>query len=246
MTQESEHIKVEDNSGDHAYFTMIPNMLIDTLDACALTTYIIMKRLSGESQKPVWISKRYLMKQLRVGYPRVQEILDSLNKVGAVSFLGEGLATVKGVEQKVSYFSVQNIWADNIAHFKTKFDKGVSVQQQGVFLPSNTGVATQQPNKNILNKKDINKNIGAHFEDFWKAYPKKKSKGDAEKAWQKLNPSKELFESILNSIAAHKKSRQWTEDNGRYIPYPATFIRAKGWEDEVEVMAEEQVYSFKS
>ena len=38
------------------------------------------------------------------------------------------------------------------------------------------------------------------FAQFWEAYPKKRSKGEAEKAWAKLKPDKALLERILNSL----------------------------------------------
>ena len=71
------------------------------------------------------------------------------------------------------------------------------------------------------------------FDEFWAAYPKKKSKGDAEKAWAKLKPNNKTFEKIMASIAKQKKSKDWKKDNGQFIPYPATWLRAKGWEDEI-------------
>lgn len=71
------------------------------------------------------------------------------------------------------------------------------------------------------------------FERFWEAYPRKKAKGDAEKAWKKLKPDDELFFKILSAIAAQKNGLDWTKDSGKFIPYPATWIRAKGWCDEV-------------
>lgn len=71
-----------------------------------------------------------------------------------------------------------------------------------------------------------------HFEDFWKAYPKKKAKGDAEKAWKALKPNEETFDKILGAIESQKKTQQWQKENGQFIPYPATWLRSKGWEDE--------------
>lgn len=72
----------------------------------------------------------------------------------------------------------------------------------------------------------------SRFDAFWEAYPKKKSKGDAEKAWRSLNPDNLLVDRILASVERQKKSAQWKEAEGKYIPYPATWLRAKGWEDE--------------
>lgn len=70
------------------------------------------------------------------------------------------------------------------------------------------------------------------FEQFWSAYPKKRSKGQAEKAWNKINPSNELYITIMRSLDKAKVSKDWTKDGGQFIPYPATWLNAKGWEDE--------------
>ncbi len=78
-----------------------------------------------------------------------------------------------------------------------------------------------------------NENINENrFKRFWSVYPKKKSKGQAEKAWSKINPSEQLLETIISKIEQAKTSQDWLKDNGQYIPYPATWLNAKGWEDE--------------
>lgn len=70
------------------------------------------------------------------------------------------------------------------------------------------------------------------FAAFWQAYPRRKSRGQAEKAFAKLNPSEQLLAAILAGIERAKTSEQWTRDEGKFIPYPATWLNAKGWEDE--------------
>ena len=72
------------------------------------------------------------------------------------------------------------------------------------------------------------------FDEFWGAYPKKKSKGAARKAWDKLKPRPEMRAKILRSIERAKQSSDWLEADGKYIPYPATWLNAEGWEDGVE------------
>jgi len=72
------------------------------------------------------------------------------------------------------------------------------------------------------------------FIKFWNAYPKKKAKGDAEKAWLKINPSEHLIEIILSAVQRAKTSRDWLKDSGQFIPHPATWLNRKGWEDEYE------------
>jgi hypothetical protein len=70
------------------------------------------------------------------------------------------------------------------------------------------------------------------FEQFWKAYPKRRSKGQAEKAFLKINPDEQLLSAILEAVERAKKSEDWIKEKGKYIPHPATWLNAKGWEDE--------------
>lgn len=71
------------------------------------------------------------------------------------------------------------------------------------------------------------------FEQFWQVYPRKVSKKDAIKAWEKLSPGPGLQEQILDAVAKQRYCAQWTRDNGEAIPYPASFIRGERWKDEI-------------
>lgn len=77
------------------------------------------------------------------------------------------------------------------------------------------------------------KGVAAGFAEFWSAYPLKKAKATAEKAWAKLKPSADLQAAILSAIAAHKLSADWMRDGGQYIPHPTTWLNQRRWEDEV-------------
>lgn len=72
------------------------------------------------------------------------------------------------------------------------------------------------------------------FEGFWQAYPKKRSKGAARKAWAKTvarDPA--LAETILEDVLwRRERDPKWTKDGGRYIPYPATYLNSESWTDE--------------
>ena len=73
----------------------------------------------------------------------------------------------------------------------------------------------------------------ALFDEFWAAYPKRRSKGEARKAWKSISPSKELVAIMLEKLARATTCHDWTKDNGRFIPYPATWLRSEGWHDEI-------------
>lgn len=71
------------------------------------------------------------------------------------------------------------------------------------------------------------------FAEFWELYPKKKSKGDAEKVYLRQISSKQLHLEVLAGVQRAITSKDWCKDGGKYIPYPATWLRAKGWLDDL-------------
>jgi hypothetical protein len=105
-----------------------------------------------------------------------------------------------------------------------------------VTQPSVTNVTLEVEVEGEGEKKRINTLAHSRsegFEKFWSAYPKKISKGQAEKAWSSLRPNEQLLVEILQGIERAKTSANWRKDGGQYIPYPATWLRAKGWEDQL-------------
>lgn len=69
------------------------------------------------------------------------------------------------------------------------------------------------------------------FEEFWKSYPRRVGKGNAEKAWKKLGCGNHL-PLILTTVRAAKISPEWTKEGGQFIPHPATWLNRQGWHDE--------------
>lgn len=72
----------------------------------------------------------------------------------------------------------------------------------------------------------------AGFDRFWAAYPKHVAKGDAEKAWRALKPSPLLVDEMIKALDWQRQQAQWVKDGGSFVPFPATWLRAKRWLDE--------------
>ena len=70
------------------------------------------------------------------------------------------------------------------------------------------------------------------FEEFWKSYPKRKSKVAALRAWKKAS-CKPPINDLVRIIERQKKSQEWKKDQGKYIPYPATWLNGGCWNDEL-------------
>jgi len=72
------------------------------------------------------------------------------------------------------------------------------------------------------------------FDRFWEIWPKKVAKQAALKAWEKLKPDEDLFQTIAIAIEGQTKTKQWQKGNGQFIPYPTTWLNGRRWEDEAE------------
>lgn len=70
------------------------------------------------------------------------------------------------------------------------------------------------------------------FDRFWNAYPKKKGKESARRAWRKLAPDMALCRVMAEALDRQKRSGDWQRDDGQFIPYPATWLNGRRWEDE--------------
>lgn len=110
------------------------------------------------------------------------------------------------------------------------------IQKEDDNHSSNT-IKQETKNKAIKKQnKELNELQEKQFDKFWQAYPKKVSKKQAQKSWKKINPSLELFEKILKALEMVKQTEQWKKDNGKYVPYPATWLNQERWTDEINMM----------
>ena len=69
------------------------------------------------------------------------------------------------------------------------------------------------------------------FDAFWNAYPIKIRKDRAREAY-----AREVdvpVETLLRAISEQKRSVQWKAEQGKYIPYPTSWLKNHGWEDKL-------------
>ena len=75
--------------------------------------------------------------------------------------------------------------------------------------------------------------LAVGFDRFWNAYPRKQAKADAVKAFAKLAPDNALLTTMLSALSRQAASEQWKKDGGQFVPYPASWLNARRWEDEI-------------
>ena len=91
---------------------------------------------------------------------------------------------------------------------------------------------------------DVLDSVKTRFDLFWRAYPKKTGKGDAEKSWNRIKPGKDLFAQIMEALQKAVQCEQWLRDNGRFIPNPSTWLNQRRWEDEYVLPSQGSSYSY--
>ena len=69
------------------------------------------------------------------------------------------------------------------------------------------------------------------FPVFWAAYPVKKGKQDALKAWKKLGLDGRAAELVAHVRRMEREDVRWLDS---FIPHPATYLNGQRWEDEPE------------
>lgn len=113
---------------------------------------------------------------------------------------------------------------------EAKHKQTVSKQEAS---PKQGETSSEKENEKEKEKEKENecyKNPPSPFDRFWLAYPRKVGKADAKKAFAKV---KVPIETLLTAIEQQKRSEQWTTENGRFIPNPATWLNQGRWEDEL-------------
>jgi hypothetical protein len=72
------------------------------------------------------------------------------------------------------------------------------------------------------------------FEDFWAKYPRKRSKGDAEKAWGQVAKKGAVPSVIMEGLDRFVEHLRRYPRDIQFVAYPATWLRGRGWEDEYD------------
>jgi hypothetical protein len=128
----------------------------------------------------------------------------------------------------------------SIVNWHTYQSDKIENDKQNDKPPTNNRQATdnKQECKELKNVK--NKEYTSDFLEFYTAYPKHKARDDAFKAWNGLNGKRPPLSELLTAIEKQKESEDWKKENGKWIPFPATWLRAGRWDDELTLNLENE------
>lgn len=195
-----EKIRVDDESGDKKYFTIIPNYILNHSTLWDREVYIQMKRIAGESGT-CWTSRNTLSKQCGMSARRLDESLKYLLEHKWIKFVGKKEIITKGGMQQVNEYKVVDLWDMNNNFYQSK---GIAPNA----LPINKGVARDSQRGSTDEDKGIAH--GATKEELREEELRKKNIASETLAGE-LNPLINLFKEVnptYKRIYANKTERK--------------------------------------
>lgn len=135
--------------------------------------------------------------------------------------------------------------AKRVREFRERKKLTADVSQSIEALPGNTDVTQVKRNSNVEKRredkeKEIEKirvdtelvnDTGLWFGEFWKLYPRKVAKTNAEKAFKKKCKDEQTYTAIMRGLQNYVTACKGKDP--QYIAHPATWINGERWNDEV-------------
>ncbi len=181
---------------------------------------------NASDQGECWPSYQHIADQCEIARSTVKTHIRELERAGLVrrEFRRNG-------ELNQSNVFHLNLWGGAAA----ALGGGAAENSPGAAENPGGGAAvaprTSHLSEPVKEPKPMCTSVANGFEQFWKLYPKKKSRKDALKAWNKLNPDAELQTAMITALGRHCVSRDWTKDAGQYIPMASTWLNGERWHD---------------
>lgn len=107
-------------------------------------------------------------------------------------------------------------------------------------LPIETEDPTPTPTPTSKANKKPTQKPADGFDDWWKQYPKKVGKLDAQKAYRAAIKQGAKPQDLLDGLRRHNANWKAANTERRYIPNPASWLRKGRWEDELDTPNSDQ------
>lgn len=180
-----------------------------------------------------WASNRALSEELGIGERTVSRYVAELEEAGFIQTELVGVSDRKRRRER---------------HIRLAVPHPFDLAKNGDFNLAKNGEANLAKNGETLyvdkykqdNTPHTPQGGGAdYFERFWALYPKKRNKQAAIRAWKRLAPDEALCYTMSRALKLQMQSDEWQREDGRFIPYPASWINGRRWEDDDLVRAPE-------
>lgn len=201
---------------------------IVALSPMARILYIAFWCESDKEGRMYWKPRTFKMRYLPADACDIDMLCEELVTGGLVRLYGEGLAFIPA--------------------FTTH--QHINPRESASLLPPPDSKLTRQPRVTTRQARDSDAQGGREgkgkerktrdasddpdgFAEFWLAYPNRKARQDAVKAWIKIDPSEELQAEILKAVLMQCQGKDWRKDDGAFVPHASTWLNGGRWTDDV-------------
>lgn len=236
-----QYINLNDISNE---LLIIPKATIDTLmklENCSecISLYIFYyKTAKWQKTNQIKANDEYVKKSLKWGIDKIRKTKKTLKENGLIEIIqSRSNNKIDGWYIQLNYL----VSSKKTKDIKVQVSNNTCFQQVGEATSSFQEVSALKEyikclkkEIEVLKKEKDKKEINCddNFETFYQSYPRKIGKVNVEKWFNKNKPDEELMNKILTSLEEHKKLKQWQDK--QFIPYPATWLNQKRWEDELD------------
>lgn len=238
-----QYINLNDISNE---LLIIPKATIDTLmklENCSecISLYIFYyKTAKWQKTNQIKANDEYVKKSLKWGIDKIRKTKKTLKENGLIEIIqSRSNNKIDGWYIQLNYL----VSSKKTEDIKVQVSNNTCFQQVGEATSSFQEVSALKEyikclkkEIEVLKKEKDKKEINCddNFETFYQSYPRKIGKVNVEKWFNKNKPDEELMNKILTSLEEHKKLKQWQDK--QFIPYPATWLNQKRWEDELDTI----------
>ncbi|QDQ40247.1 hypothetical protein E3226_007480 [Legionella geestiana] len=175
---------------------------------------------------------------------QIRRALAGLERAGVIAVQSQGRQLILQCVLATLGYSVQNKAATNPPQ-QAAIDirKQISDFKELLSISSDKPATPETLKAAIPLKEDNYIFLLSCFEQFWQAYPEKKSRPQALEAFRQLQPDAQLFAVIMQSLDAQIRHREVTRACGQWLPpwkYPANWLEKRCWEDELTMETQQE------
>lgn len=216
----------------------IAHEIVEALARTNLSAYqsrilwALWRKTWGWHKKEDWISNSQFVEMTGIAKGHVAATLKELAMRNVVTRTGNKTAFNK------DYTQWRELPPGVRAYHKATNSRNSVAHPRTAVTPSGDKVTPSRVHKRNLSKETLTKEtyqkkeLRARFKRFYSIYPKKRSRPDAERAFAKINPGEQLLAVMIAAVERAKTSEEWIDKGGKFIPYPASWLNARRWEDE--------------
>ncbi|MCH8272468.1 MAG: DUF4373 domain-containing protein [Candidatus Marinimicrobia bacterium] len=174
--------------------------------------------------------QKYLSAYTRLSEEKIIEILDMLSTLGAIDkelWEGKIIWCQKFVD------NIADAYKNRVNGIPSKPNLEGHTSHINTLETSFNDVSSYENSQIKENDKITKSKKNELFDKFWDVYPRKNGKKKALQVWEILKPTEELTERIIKDLNQRKKTWDWKEYEGKFIPNPAKYLEEERWTDEM-------------